>query len=159
MASAAPKPTTKGCGCVTMVAVVVLVILIVAISGGSSGSPSSNAVDATTFFRQEAAAHYHGTTATDDGRGCAKVTSTRFACTAYVRNPNEPNRNIDVYGVVTIHPSGMEVQAHLARGHEIQNWFADTYGGCQTDSCKGTVLRKPYHGAVTIGTLTIPPSR
>lgn len=133
------------------------IVVVVAVTGGGAKSPWDTPT-VTKFFRQDAAAHYHGTVATGDGRGCAKVTATRYICTAYVRDPHEPNRDIDVYGVATVHPSGMRVLAHLARGHEIQNWFADTLGGCQTDSCKGTVYRKPYHGPVTIGNLTIPAS-
>lgn len=88
------------------------------------------ASDATTYFRQQVAAHYHGPVALGDGRGCLPA-GRRYSCTAYVRNPS---RDIDVVGTVTVANGNMTVDARLARGSEIQDWFAKT-GGCKTNAC------------------------
>jgi hypothetical protein len=105
----------------------------------SSRSVSADSTEAaTSFWRQQVSAKYQGPVATDDGRGCAQASKTRWVCTAYVRNPN---RNIDVFGTVTAAAGVMAANPHLNRGRQITNWFTQTGGGCQTSSCAGTRLK------------------
>lgn len=75
------------------------VVVAVAVTGcGSSGS-GIKAPDATSFFRQQVAKHYHAPVATNDGRGCLPTSPNHYACTAYARGQN---RDIDVVGTVIV---------------------------------------------------------
>jgi hypothetical protein len=104
----------------------------------SRAAPSDSTQAATSFWRQQVSAKYQGPVATGDGRGCALASKTRWVCTAYVR---KSDRNVDVFGAVTASGGVMAAEFHLSRGDEITNWFTQTGGGCQTDSCKGTRLK------------------
>ncbi len=98
-------------------------------------SPPGSTQAVTDYWRQQVQGQYDGPVALGDGRGCAKASKTRWVCTAHIQNPN---KDIDIYGTVTVHGRVINVEAHLNHGNQITKWFSQTRGGCQTNSCKGT---------------------
>lgn len=101
--------------------------LFLAACGGTGVSTS----DATSFWRQTLAQHYHGVVARGDGRGCARAAPGRWACTAYVRNAqNSLDSGTDIIGTVWVSGGNLKLHGHPATGSEIRAWFAK-YRGVQ----------------------------
>jgi hypothetical protein len=105
---------------------------LIALAGcGGGGASSSSAADATTYFDQSVSSHYgNGQVAKGDGRGCVKVSTGHFSCTAYVRShAGSLDSGLDVIGTVTVSDQKMTAQARPATGAEITAWFQGTPGG------------------------------
>jgi hypothetical protein len=98
-----------------------LSVLGLAACGGSAVNTS----EATSFWRQSVARHYHGTVATGDQRGCEKASADHWSCTASLRiAQNSPSSGIDIVGTVTVAGGNLTANAHRATAAEIQAWFA-----------------------------------
>jgi hypothetical protein len=46
-----------------------------------------------------------------------------------------------VIGIVVLRAASLAADALIAHGNEIKDWFTQTQGARQTNSCSGTLLR------------------
>jgi hypothetical protein len=97
-------------------------LLAAALAG--CGASGITATDATQFFRQAVAVKYNATVPAGGRRGCVKISSTQYSCTAAVTG----TQVLNVIGTVTVSGNNMTTHAHQTTSAAIQAWLAKTGG-------------------------------
>lgn len=91
--------------------------IVVTLAVAGCGSATVNDVkDATTFWRQQLANHYHAQPSNHDGRGCLRSGRSSFWCLSFVAGRN-------VIGTVHVGGTTMRVVAHAATNTQANAWL------------------------------------